>query len=82
MTIVMGLKPQGREVLRISIDGDDPTWPGCAAWDYQSSDYFDTPQGLLLESSHQKNTCQSFLPEKISESKSSRVKSMALGRVQ
>ena len=30
MTIVMGLKPQGREVLRISIDGDDPTWPGCA----------------------------------------------------
>ena len=30
MTIVMGLKPQGREVLRISVDGDDPTWPECA----------------------------------------------------
>ena len=30
MTIVMGLEPQGREVLRISVDGDDPTWPECA----------------------------------------------------
>ena len=78
----MGLKPQGREVLRISIDGDDISYVAGMRWDYQSSDYFDTPQGLLLESSHQKNTCQSFLPEKIPESKSSRVKSMALGRVQ
>lgn len=81
MTIVMGLKPQGREVLRTSIDGDDPRRPGCIGT--MNLQIILIPhQRLLLESSHPKNTCQSFLPEKIPESKSSRVKSMALGRVQ
>lgn len=63
MTIVMGLKPQGRGVLRISVDGDDPLRPGCTGT-MNLQIILILPKNSYLNQATQKTLAKIFYPKR------------------